>query len=43
MCIDFDEYQYDGILLVYVYDIFVITKKLCIKIGPITHRYRFQL
>ena len=26
MCIDFDEYHYDGILLVYVYDFFFITK-----------------
>ena len=24
--IDFDEYHYDGILLVYVYDFFLITK-----------------
>ena len=40
--IDFDEYYYDGILLVYVYDFFLL-QKLCIRIGPITHRYKLQL
>ena len=40
--IDFDEYHYDGILLVYVYDFFLL-QKLCIRIGPIIHRYKFQL
>ena len=38
----FDEYHYDGILLVYIYDFFLL-QKLCIIIRPITHRYRFQL
>ena len=34
MCINFDEYHYDGILLVYVYDFFFYYKNCVSELGP---------